>query len=273
MKPLIVSAPFGNYLGEGWATRTLGTFTLCPRPPGTDAQPAKGGRLIQVLRTVRYNPFKRSWRNKIGLRNPGIHSLHTKPAGYAQDKIISVHGFDQEEWEDVLSSAAVFKPEAIEINVSCPNVAQHGLDEAMRAVQAAMDLSTTATIIVKVSPVGYTALIDAAYDRGVRTFHLCNTIPTAKGGISGKPLLARSLRAVQTTRLHHKDVTIIGGGGVTSARDADRYFVAGADHVSIASTLFFPWNWPHFRKLGKALDQQHFDAVLDDYAKSWIPKQ
>ena len=63
-----ISAPFGNFLQYSTfasnATCVTGTFTLKPRP----------GRLKQILRTLRYVKTKQgwTWRNQLGLRNPGI---------------------------------------------------------------------------------------------------------------------------------------------------------------------------------------------------------
>ena len=63
-----ISAPFGNYLQHtnfiSGATCVTGTFTLKPRR----------GLLKQVLKTLRYVPTEAgwTWRNQLGLRNPGI---------------------------------------------------------------------------------------------------------------------------------------------------------------------------------------------------------
>ena len=65
-----ISAPFGNFLQHATfatdATCVTGTFTLKPR----------AGRISQILKTLRYVNTEAgwSWRNKLGLRNPGIFS-------------------------------------------------------------------------------------------------------------------------------------------------------------------------------------------------------
>jgi len=68
LRPLIVSAPFGNYIQPAGCTATLGTFTALRR----------GGvinRAWRVLLTVRYYRRMKAWVNRIGLRNPGIDWL------------------------------------------------------------------------------------------------------------------------------------------------------------------------------------------------------
>jgi len=258
-RPLIVAAPFGNYLGRGWATRTLGTFTLFRRPPGNPIEPVSGGRLWRILKTVRYNPFHRSWRNKIGLRNPGISSLFKDPSETEdrltpkrshKDHIISIHGFHNFEWSALGAMVARCWPAAIELNLSCPNV--QCIDEPLLAFEMALQGMGTERrpVIVKLPPPSYgmealaegTAQIYRDLTGSPPIFHCCNTIPTPKGGISGRPLKKLAIRGVRWLRREFPTARIIGGGGVTSLDDYIDLRDAGADHVAIASCLFFPWN-------------------------------
>src|SRR5687767_4371587 len=100
MNKLVVSAPFGNYYGliklltGATFTPTLGTFTLKPR---TFLHKPYGGRFARTLLTVRYDFRSQSWRNRIGLKNPGVDSVKD-----AQDKIISVYGTTPHEWESLV---------------------------------------------------------------------------------------------------------------------------------------------------------------------------
>jgi len=87
VRPLIISAPFGNYIQPPGATPTLGTFTLADRP----------GRVRRVLATVRYYRRLGAWVNKIGLRNPGIDWLVQRVESdgiNVADKLVSIHGFE-----------------------------------------------------------------------------------------------------------------------------------------------------------------------------------
>lgn len=235
MKRVVISAPFGNYLNFPEAASTLGTFTWEYR----------GGtmyRLWRCLRTLRYYPRLKAWVNKLGLPNPGIRSLPY--LGYYGDKIISVAAFNEEDWRRVLKAAASLCPLAIEMNISCPNVEHYAAE-----LDIAVDYSDI--VILKLPPVGYMPTAKRAASLGFRRFHCCNTLPTPGGGLSGKPLMQLSLRAVAEVR-EHADV-LIGGGGITSVEDAMKYFEAGATNVSLASCLFFPWNWSLPERIAHAL--------------------
>jgi dihydroorotate dehydrogenase len=85
------------------------------------------------------------------------------------------------------------------------------------------------------------AKIQEFIDVGITTFHLCNTIPSPKGGISGYPLQEISLKAVKSAREEFGDtITIIGGGGIYTIDDVKKYIEAGADHLSLSTVLFNP---------------------------------
>lgn len=241
MNRLIVGAPFGNYLRWPGVTSTLGTFTVNRRAGWL-------GRLWRVLRTVRCWPRVGAWVNKLGLPNPGIDSL--RPGHYSGD-IISVHGFDTVEWNRLALKLldSRFRPGAVELNLSCPNVEHSHL---VRDVETAVGLiGGAAKVVAKLPPVRWMELAVPLYSLGVRHFHLCNTIPTPGGGMSGKPLKQFSLWAVRECRQKWGDgVVLVGGGGVTELADVAEYVEAGADHVAVASMLFNPLNWrkvPVFR--------------------------
>lgn len=242
MKKLIVAAPFGNYLRFRWVTPTLGTYTVQNR----------GGlwkRLWKVLTTVRYSRQEQSWVNKLGLPNPGIHSLRSVP----EDCIVSIHGFNVLEWQHLLSVTARFGV-PIELNLSCPNIDKE--------VLCLPKLDNPDNIIAKLPPIGYEEMAEPLLTAGVRHFHLCNTLPCKEGGKSGKPLKAYSLRAVEWFRKQYADkVKIIGGGGVTSLQDAHDYILAGANRVSIATMLMNPANWSRSQRIAEYLEERRADAI------------
>lgn len=236
MNKLVIGAPFGNYIQPKNATATLGTFTLKPRP----------GRWMQVAKTVRPIFFLGgAWVNKIGLRNPGINSiLNAKDLG---GKIVSIHGFNEEEWFDLVTDRLprlCSHPEAIEMNWSCPNVQDAKMDRGRifrEAVKAHND-GEAFKFIVKLPPIFWEEIFQSAYDAGIRMFHCCNTLPVSTGGMSGKPVKKYSLEVIKSIRWKvGEEAYIIGGGGVTSKADIDDYANAGVDAVSIASGLFNPY--------------------------------
>lgn len=256
---LVISAPFGNWFNCPGATRTLGTYTLRHRA-GTFK------RLWRILSTVRYWRRPQAWINKLGLPNPGIAHLYQDHQDAAanlrlDNSIVSIHGFDSDEWSE-LGSWVAFRlpiPAAVELNLSCPNVGHTiGVEKAAFAVARVRARMLAAgrravPIIAKIGPVRWDAYAEAAVVAGADSLHLCNTIPTPGGGISGTPLKQFSLWAVEGCRKRWPDMHIIGGGGVSSQADIWDYHYAGADAVAVGSALFNPLNWKRVRKW--ALDE------------------
>jgi dihydroorotate dehydrogenase len=231
LMPLVISAPFGNYIQPRGSTPTLGTFTLERRP----------GRLLQIIKTVRYRRGLRAWVNKIGLRNPGMDWLAGRvSAGRidVSDKLVSVHGFNTGQWAALLNRIGEIKPMAVELNMSCPNVGEIDwpADLFSRAI------GTGVPVIVKLPPVNYQAMVEQAVDAGVRVFHCCNTLPVAEGGMSGRPLKPVTLDCIRDLRGKSQggELTIIGGGGIYEVNDIDDYAQAGADHFALGTQTMNP---------------------------------
>jgi dihydroorotate dehydrogenase len=228
---LIISAPFGNYVQPTNAVATLGTFTAHARP----------GRLWRVLKTVRYYPRLRAWVNKIGLRNPGIGWLGERARKgriRVDDKIVSVHGFDEGEWHIVLEHVAALRPLAVELNMSCPNV---GAIEWPRDLFARA-LATGVPVVVKLPPVRYETMFQEALRSGVRAFHCCNTLPVPAGGVSGQPLKPVALDCIRRVRelAGATQVRIVGGGGVRSPQDVDDYAALGVVAIAVGTKVMNP---------------------------------
>lgn len=243
LKPIIISAPFGNYFSYPGSTSTLGTFTCDPR----------GGawyRLWRCIRTLR--PLYRAggWINKLGLPNPGVEACPRN----CDDVIVSIHGFNEHDWTRLSFRMAggdcfgeFFRP-YVELNLSCPNVENiHSIANLMPAIANLFDARVT--VIAKLPPVRWMELAEPLYDLGVRHFHCCNTIPTPGGGISGKPVKQYSLWATEQITQKWSDAVVIAGGGVTSLRDVCDYVEAGAQHVAIGSALLNPLRWRTVRRL------------------------
>ena len=240
LRPVVISAPFGNYVQPAGTTPTLGTFTA----------EARSGRAWRILKTVRYYRRLGAWVNKIGLRNPGIDWLAAKvDRGKIDvaDKLISIHGFTPDDWHTLLEKVAALRPLGVELNMSCPNVGEIDwppdlFADALSAANAAGSL-----LIVKIPPVNWRLMVEAAAGAGVTHFHACNTLPVPAGGMSGLPLKPLALRVVGDLRTQHGDaLALIGGGGITTPADVEAYRQAGADHVALGTKLMHPkYLWTH----------------------------
>jgi len=231
LRPVVIAAPFGNYVQPAGTTPTLGTFTAAARP----------GRVWRILKTVRYYPRLKAWVNKIGLRNPGLPWLLQRvEAGKLEvsDKLVSIHGFAADDWWVLLDGIERLKPLGVELNMSCPNVGH--IDWPVDLFERAM--ATGVPVTAKLPPVNYEDMLQQAVDAGVRCFHCCNTLPVPAGGVSGKPLKPVSLTVIRGLRARPfgKDLTILGGGGIYEARDIDDYRAAGADHFALGTKVMHP---------------------------------
>lgn len=251
MERVIISAPFGNYISQAGCTSTIGTFTLKYR--GNFAY-----RLWRMARTLRYDRMSGGWVNKLGLPNPGIESL---PPGHpVSDKIISIHGFDTTEWYELADKVARwFEPAAVELNVSCPNVTDSSCSDwtrVFREIKAKFkEAENNTPLIVKLPPVNYRVLVDAAIEASIFRFHACNTLPCKRGGMSG-PILRQFVTEIIKyikTELTSPDM-IVAGGGIQSVDDARRYIDIGASHVAVGSALLNPLRLKLPSKLAEALE-------------------
>lgn len=258
LKPIIISAPFGNWFNYPGATSTLGTFTLKYR----------GGifyRLWRMFLTLRYDRYMKGWVNRLGLPNPGIDSLSSSesikedtffsPMYWGEEyrqyegKIVSIHGFNASDWYSLIDRLRHFRWGYIELNLSCPNVGHTpSIEEVIPAIEHPNIYRDR--LIAKLPPVEWMKLAIPLYDVGIRMFHCCNTLPCPSGGLSGKTLKRYSLCAVNDIKTKWgDDVTVIGGGGVTHMEDYRDHKNAGADHVAIASVLLNPFNWSRIKRL------------------------
>lgn len=242
---VVISAPFGNYLSYEGAISTLGTFTR-------EKRDGIGGwyKWWRVLKTLRRYKKLGAWVNKLGLPNPGLPWLIRKANAWEKEpldlskKIISIHGFNDDDWKFLIDESVKLRPLAIELNLSCPNVTDDPTSYFSLFKYANQQASGHTGVILKLPPINYAALIGAAVPHGLRTFHCCNTLPVPGGGMSGKPLKPVSINCIRhiydTWSPIHGEPEIIGGGGITGLKDCMDYFQAGANHVAFG-TMLFEW--------------------------------
>jgi dihydroorotate dehydrogenase (NAD+) catalytic subunit len=204
--------------------------------------------------------------NAIGLQNPGVAHVVEKilPAldFYETRFIANVSGSTVEEYAEVTRRFDDSPIDAIEINISCPNVKEGGVafgnDPEMSArVVAACRAVTRKPLITKLSP-NQTDIADNArrcIDAGSDAFAVINTlmgmaidietrtpvIGNNQGGLSGaaiKPVALLKVHQVHQVCKPH-GIPIIGQGGITTASDAIEFLIAGATTVGIGTALFY----------------------------------
>ena len=176
--------------------------------------------------------------------------------------IANISGSTVEEYAEVSRIFDCSPVDAIEINISCPNVREGGVtfgndpDMSARVVEACRS-TTHKPLIVKLSPNQTDIAANACkcIDAGADAFAVINTLTgmaidsetrttllgNNQGGLSGpaiKPVALLKVHQVyQVCRPH--GIPIIGQGGVVSAEDALEFIIAGADAVGIGTALFY----------------------------------
>lgn len=203
--------------------------------------------------------------NAIGLQNPGVkfvvkEILPTLDFGETR-YIANVSGATIAEYAEVTSRLSNTAIDAIEINISCPNVKEGGVifgnspEMSARVVEACRKV-TNKPLITKLSP-NQTDIADNArhcIDAGTDAFAVINTVsamaidieqrrPTighGQGGLSGpaiRPIALLKVHQVYEVCAQH-DIPIIGQGGICCADDAIEFLLAGASAIGIGTALF-----------------------------------
>tara|TARA_Y100000591_G_scaffold145050_1_gene124589 strand:+ start:31 stop:723 length:693 start_codon:yes stop_codon:yes gene_type:complete len=215
---IFISPPFGNYINLPNTIPIRGSFTLNERP----------GKWGQILKTLRFIPGV-GWINKIGLRNPGLdYAINT----YKKGEIISIAILNKNEIKPILDK--IPDDMDIELNVSCPNTENHMVNQGLKPfLNGKRDWC-----IIKLSPKESYNNINTFYKTGFRQFHASNTLPSERGGISGKILKPYTSSIITYLHNNFDDCEIIAGGGIYDIETLKEYKKLGAHHFSL-STIFF----------------------------------
>ncbi|MDX1482596.1 MAG: dihydroorotate dehydrogenase [Woeseiaceae bacterium] len=241
---------------EGFSNRQVGAIVL----KGTTREPRLG------------NPPHRVWEtpmgmlNAIGLQNPGVDKV--------VDDILPTLDFDETRFianvcgstiEDYAAVTARFDDspiDAIEINISCPNIKEGGVSfgnypEMSAKVVAACRKATSKPLIAKLSPNQTDIRKNArlCIEAGADALAVINTITgmaidtetrrpiigNVQGGLSGPAI--RPIALLKVKQVYEvagpANVPIIGQGGITTVEDALEFLIAGASTVGIGTSLFY----------------------------------
>jgi dihydroorotate dehydrogenase (NAD+) catalytic subunit len=240
----------------GFSNHDVGAVCL----KGTTLAPRLGNRPHRVAETPA------GMLNAIGLQNPGTDHVvnNILPSlDFTETRFIAnVSGSTVEEYAEVTRLFDDSPIDAIEINISCPNVKEGGVtfgnDPDMSArVVAACRAVTEKPLITKLSP-NQTDIAGNArlcIEAGTDGFAVINTlmgmaidieqrvpiIGNNQGGLSGpaiKPVALLKVHQVYQVCKDH-DIPIIGQGGITTAEDAIEFLIAGATTVGVGTALFY----------------------------------
>lgn len=204
--------------------------------------------------------------NAIGLQNPGVDVVIRQilpGLDFTETRFIAnACGSTIEEYAEVCRRFDDSPIDAIEINISCPNVKEGGVSfgnypEASGRVVAACRQATKKPLIAKLSP-NQTDIQENArqcIEAGANGLAVINTVmgmavdiegrrpvlANIQGGLSGpaiRPIaLLKVWQVYQVARKHN--VPIIGQGGIVTAKDALEFMIAGATTVGVGTALFY----------------------------------
>ena len=202
--------------------------------------------------------------NAIGLQNPGVEyflrEIVPELKKYKCRVVANIYGSTVEEYVAVAKEISGAEGvDAVELNISCPNVKKGGLAFGVDALEAARLTEEVKKVldkplIVKLSPnvtdpVGIARAIESA---GADALSATNTLlgmaidirrrrPRLKnkfGGLSGPAIKPVALRIVYQVSRAVK-IPVIGIGGISSWEDAVEFFLAGAIAVQVGTANFF----------------------------------
>ncbi len=241
---------------KGFSNSDIGAVCL----KGTTLEPRLGNKLHRLAETPN------GMLNSIGLQNPGTKTVIEEiMPGLDKNEtkfIINISGSSVEEYGEIAKHFDNTDIDAIEINISCPNVKEGGVafgndpEMSFRVVEICRK-NTTKPIITKLSPNQTDIAANAVrcIEAGSDGLAVINTvmgmavdvetkrpvIGNNRGGLSGpaiKPIALLKVHQVYQVSKKY-NVPIIGQGGIVSAKDAIEFIIAGADTVGVGTALFY----------------------------------
>ena len=230
--------------------------------------------------------------NAIGLQNPGskvVVDEYLPNLDFGETRFIAnLSGSTIEEYEEITKIFDNSPIDAMEINISCPNIKKGGVefgnDPLMSAkVVEACRRATKKPLITKLSP-NQTDIAENAkrcIESGTDGLSVINTITgmaidiekrkpiidNNQGGLSGpaiKPIALLKVHQVYQVAKKH-NIPIIGQGGIRTIEDAIEFIIAGSTAVGIGTALFYePLVCAKLNKgITKYLDENNLDSISD----------
>ena len=231
--------------------------------------------------------------NSIGLQGPGIDAFceHDLPwlAEHGARTVVSIAGGAVDEYAE-LAARLRGQPGVVgvEVNISCPNVADRGQvfacdpDAAARVVAAVRrETSPLLPVLAKLSPdvTDIVAIAQSCVDAGADGLSMVNTllgmvidtealrpvVAGRTGGLSGPAIHPIAVRCVWQVHAALPEVPILGMGGIMTGLDALQFVLAGASAVAVGTAVFADPHAPVrvLAELRQALSERGFARLAD----------
>lgn len=244
---------YGREFSDFIDLNELGGFIV----KGTTLEPREGNPYPRMAETPS------GMLNAVGLQNKGvdyfIDNIYPQISGCKSQVIVNVSGAKFEDYVAVCEKLAPLdKIEAIEVNISCPNVKQGGMaygttTDGAAEVTAATRKAWPRHLMVKLSPnvTSITDIAKAVEGEGADSVSLINTmlgmaidverrrpmLSTVTGGLSGPAVRPVAVRMVwQVAKA--VGIPVVGLGGIMTGRDALEFIMAGATAVEVGTANF-----------------------------------
>lgn len=244
---------YGREYGEFYDLSRLGAVMV----KGVSTEPWTGNPVPRIVETPS------GMLNAIGLQNPGVDYFLEVDLPWLRQfdtrVIVNIIGRSVEEYAEVAARLSDAEGvDALEINISCPNIKEGGIQfgsdpRAAAQVVARVKDVTHLPVIPKLSPnvTDIAEMARAVEDAGADAISLINTflgmvidvhrrrpvLANVFGGLSGpavRPLAVRMVWQVyEAVR-----VPLIGMGGIMDGEDAAQFVLAGAKAVAVGTANF-----------------------------------
>ena len=230
--------------------------------------------------------------NSIGLQGPGIDAFLDKDLAWLASRkaraVVSIAGGSVDDYVKLTTKLRGRPVAMIEVNISCPNVEDRGQvfacdPRASASVIAAVKRAAPngVPVFAKLSPdvTDITEIARACVDAGADGLSVINTLlgmvidtDTMRpalggitGGLSGPAIRPVAVRCVWQIRQALPDIPILGMGGIRTGLDALEFVLAGANAVSVGTTVFGDPSAPIrvLDELARALAERGFDRFTD----------
>ncbi len=200
--------------------------------------------------------------NSVGMENPGVEQYIEKELPWIREKdlvnIVNIGGHCLEDYVEGVSLLNNEKIDIIELNISCPNVKNGGMNfgvktEAAREVVKAVRAATNHKLVIKLSPNAedIVGLAKMCEEEGADGVSLTNTFlalaidinkkkavfNNGYAGLSGSAIKPISLRMTHQVANAVK-IPVIGIGGITTWEDVVEYIMVGASLVQLGTGSF-----------------------------------
>jgi dihydroorotate dehydrogenase (NAD+) catalytic subunit len=228
--------------------------------------------------------------NAIGLQGIGVHPFIAEKMPELRrlgaTVIVNICGSSLDEYVELARILSdVEGVAALELNISCPNIKEGGIQFGCHLnstfdVVSGVRKATTLPIIPKLTPnvTSVSSFAKAAEDAGADAVSLVNTflamvidvetrrpkLSNVMGGLSGPAIRPIAVRMVyECARLVR--IPVIGMGGIANARDAIEFLIAGASAVQVGTANFAdPFIWPRLVSgLSDYMDRHRITRVAD----------